>query len=176
MPTLYDADGNEVEIPDNIGDLRSQVETLTKEVRDLSKENKGLKDEVLPVRADRRKAAVEGAFTEAGVSDPRAIKVFMATNPDTELSAETIAAFADEYGFGPEPAAEPNPQPKVETPTPYQPVTDAPAVGGQTMIPEAEYIRLMSTEPARAKQYFNAGLVEWKRPDLMDQYVARVRS
>jgi hypothetical protein len=104
----------------------------------------------------KREEAIAAAFSEAGLST-KAAKLYAALNPEGEATAESVSAFASEYGIGPE----------AVKPTGFTPTV---IPGGRT--PAAKtYTRkemedIARVNPARARALADSGRVKWNNEGI----------
>ncbi len=167
MPrTLYDDEGNPVEVPDAndvpVGDLRKQIEEANKALKASEKERLAALSALAPYREREREAALTEAIGSLGKP---AVVAWMRTRPDVEPNEETVAAFVEEFGFAPPqtaaPAATGLPAPG-SGPTPF---VFEPTTGGgppmQQRVPKSHYDELMrSGQRQEAYRLLTAGLVD----------------
>lgn len=86
------------------------MSTETKEPADLRAAYDNLKAEYGELQSQYRTLKTETTFTDAQL-DPRHAKLFLASNPDADVTVESVKAFADEYNLVPAeaPGADPAP-------------------------------------------------------------------
>lgn len=126
-----DTDENQVEDGDankNFTELRKAYKRSERQLKATEKELEDLRVFKQTVVAETRKGQIESTFKEVGLSPKHAL-LFEKVNPEAEVSAEVVQAFAAEYDL-PTQAGE-----QVEAPTPqpqgFNPVTTGttPAAG-----------------------------------------------
>jgi hypothetical protein len=164
-------------------------DTQTKEPADLRAAYDALKAEHSKLQREYTGYKAETTFKEAGLSAKHA-ELYLATNPDGDISPDTVKAFAEEYGLQPAQApAAPQPAPAAEGHLPAdgsppavertlsdgaQPADAALAqVAAAAGSPQAtigaaapgkmsrtEFQRLLETNPSAAAQAYAEGRVE----------------
>ncbi len=155
--------------------MSEPVQQEPKELREaLDRATKGEADAISELR--EYKAGV--IFKDAGLA-PKHADLFLKTNPDAEVTAETAAAFAEEYSLAPAKAPEPAPAdpaaPPADPATPVAPPVDAgmaalgeaagSAKGGAAPAVVAKmsadaFATLLATNPAEAAKAYTEGRVD----------------
>ncbi len=156
-------------------------EAAPKELREaLDRANEQLKTET--DRADAAETNFRGlqatvTFEAAGLS-PKHADLFLKTNPEAEVTAETAKAFADEYGLTPVQAPESTP-PAAPAADPGQGLGGLGAAAGsgsagaapaaQPVMSQEDFTSLLETNPQEAAKAY----VEGRAPRNKDNVLAR---
>jgi hypothetical protein len=152
------------------------LDSVRKQLDQVEKENKQLKDENSKLLNDNRLYQAKEAFVEADLS-PALAKLFVASEPTADISAEAAKAFAEAYGVAGV-TAQPAPVDAAPEATPEPATPDNPSMalmgragsrGGEGGQPSAdaktysvqEYQALARTDPEAARQAVAKGQVKF---------------
>lgn len=132
---------------------------------DTSMEPKELREAYDRVRADLaaktqelRQFKTEVTFKEQGLT-PKHAQLFLAANPDAEISPEIVQNFAAEYGLQPAQAASPAPEPAPEGHLPADggtPPVERSLADGPQPVPDASLANLQGAAGTPAGQFAQA--------------------
>lgn len=78
--------------------LRQAFKRQEKQIKALEKEIEPLREYKTTTEAEKRGTAIEAAFKEVGLK-PEHAELFSAVNPEAEVTAESVQAFAAKYGL-----------------------------------------------------------------------------
>ena len=152
MADAFDWDNLDEENP--LKTVRAHVKQLEKELDELRKFKTDTTTEV------RTRTATE-AFKALKLSEKQA-DLFLRLNPEGEVTAEAVRAFATEYGFTPQEASsEEGEETKTDEGTAFKPVSTSegtPAAG--KMLNAIEWFELYQTNPGEAMALANRGKVK----------------
>lgn len=170
MPTLYDAEGNEIEIPDNLDDLRNQASEGAKAAKKLAV----AEARIAEIEVKERESALSKAFTEAGL-EPTWAKWYEG-DPDPEAAK----AWAQAEGFPiKEPETEPKPETKetVAAAAASQHKAFVPTAGGTAVVGQAVTMEEIKEaifrgddsfiEQVAAEEAANPGRIAFHHPELL---------
>lgn len=131
-------------------------ERLAKELASKVEELTAFQAEVLQ---ERKATTLDTVFKEVGLS-PKHAALFAKVNPEADVTADTVKAFAAEYDLatvGEEIVA---PERDAEGITPIVKGSGGTSPAAGQKVSSAEWLGLQTTDPARAKQLFEKGMVD----------------
>lgn len=97
-PDLEEDEEEEVTVQPRESGVLTEVRRKLRQAQKDLKAKDALIEELSPFKAQVEAVKLRGAFTEAGLNEKHA-DLFRAVKPQAEVNAETIKAFAEEYGL-----------------------------------------------------------------------------
>lgn len=153
-----DWDLDDVDDNQTIKSIRDHAKALERQLKAQERELETLRSLRDQYESDARRAKTAAVFTEVGLSEKHAT-LFAALNPDVEPDAETVKAFAEEYGLAIARTEGDDDKLKAEEDPGFSPVTSGQPTDKRRYSSE-EWWTLQRENPAAALQAVKDGRVD----------------
>lgn len=155
-------DGGDTGSNKNFADLRKYAKKMEREAKAAQAKVEELAAFQAEVLAERRAADLDRVFEQVGLNTKHAA-LFTKVNPDAEVTAEAVKAFAAEYELttvaGDVPDA---PEPEAQGLTPIVKGGNTGNAGGAGgKMSSQEWLQLQATDFAKAQRLFAEGMVDF---------------
>jgi hypothetical protein len=137
-----------------VADQREQIKNLEKQLKAVQKEADSANAKAAAAETARRQDLATTHLKAAGLSE-KVAGLYLSANPEADITPESVAAFASEYGLAPiqdQEAPEEAPQADAFVPVPGSPPN--------TQLDYKGFKELMKTDPNRAWAMAQQGMVE----------------